>query len=168
MVPDYSFKHWITLKNHSIQFSIQKQNQIIHSKNLFIQKNSKLFIQMKYSFKWKLEYHPGLRTTIAQKQHFFTQKHCFRANFFTIYSFLLWISHIFIHSIIHSIVCWKIFIQRIYSFNKKSKIFIQRIYSFKTIPNYSFKENIHSSEKWIIAQGYLQLWSGEIHMVFLW
>ena len=109
---------------------------------------------MKYSFKWKLDYHPGLRTTIAQKQHFFTPKHCFRANFFTIYSFLLWISHIFIHSIIHSIVCWKIFIQRIHSFNKKSKLFIQRIYSFKTIPNYQFKENIHSNEKWIIAQGY--------------
>ena len=32
-------------------------------------------------------------------------------------------------------------------FKTKSKIFIQKIYSFKTIPNYSFKENIHSSEK---------------------
>ena len=56
----------------------------------------------------------------------------------------------------------KIFIQRIYSFKKNpklfikknEKLFIQRIYSFKKIQNYSFKENIHSSEKWIIAQGY--------------
>ena len=49
-------------------------------------------------------------------------------------------------------------IARFYSFNNSSivcwKIFIQRMYSFKTIPIYSFKENIHSSEKWIIAQGY--------------
>ena len=37
---------------------------------------------------------------------------------------------------------------------KNPKLFIQRIYSFKKIQNYSFKENIHSSEKWIIAQGY--------------
>ena len=97
---------------------------------------------------------PGLQTTNAKKQPYFTRKHCFRAKFFTIYSSFLWISHISIHSIIHSIMWWKIFIQRIYSFNKKSKLFIQRIYSFKTIPNYSFKENIHSSEKWIIAQGW--------------
>ena len=48
----------------------------------------------------------------------------------------------------------KIFIQRIYSFKKKREKFIQRIYSFKKNENYSFKENIHSSEKWIIAQGY--------------
>ena len=39
------------IKNHSIQYSIQKQDQIIHSKNLFIQKKSqiihsnKIFIQ---------------------------------------------------------------------------------------------------------------------------
>ena len=37
---------------------------------------------------------------------------------------------------------------------KNPKLFIQRIYSFKKIQNYSFKEYIHSSEKWIIAQGY--------------
>ena len=34
-----------------------------------------------------------------------------------------------------------LFIQRIYSFNKNEKC------SFKTIPNYSFKENIQQSEK---------------------
>ena len=34
--------------------------QIIHSKNLFIQSNPKLFIQRKYSFKWKMYYRPGL------------------------------------------------------------------------------------------------------------
>ena len=39
-------------------------------------------------------------------------------------------------------------------FKTKSKIFIQQIYSFKKILNYSFKENIHSSEKGIITQGY--------------
>jgi len=48
----------------------------------------------------------------------------------------------------------KIFIQRIHSFKKNPKLFIQKIYSFKKFQNYSFKENIHSSEKWIIAQGY--------------
>ena len=37
---------------------------------------------------------------------------------------------------------------------KKCEKFIQRIYLFKKNENYSFKENIHSSEKWIIAQGY--------------
>ena len=48
------------IKNHSIQYSIQKQNQIIHSKNLFIQKKSKiihsknLFIQIGKSYS-KLE-----------------------------------------------------------------------------------------------------------------
>ena len=35
--------------------------QIIHSKNLFIQNNPKLFIQRNYSFKRKMEYRPGLR-----------------------------------------------------------------------------------------------------------
>ena len=34
---DYSFKHWIALENHSIQYSIQKKFLNIHSKNLFIQ-----------------------------------------------------------------------------------------------------------------------------------
>ena len=33
-----SFKHWITLKNHSIQYSIKKQDRIIHTQNLFSQK----------------------------------------------------------------------------------------------------------------------------------
>ena len=48
------------LKNHSIQYSIQKENHIIHSKNLFIQKKSKiihsknLFIQIGKSYS-KLE-----------------------------------------------------------------------------------------------------------------
>ena len=92
---------------------------------------------------------------ISPKTAFFTQKQCSRAYLFKIYSFFFSIWHIFIHSIIHSIVWWKIFIQRIYSFNKERKLFIQRIYSFKPIPNYSFKENIHSSKKWIIAQGYM-------------
>ena len=45
----------------------------------------------------------------------------------------------------------KIFIQRIYSLKKTCKLFIQQIYSFKKIGNYSFNENIHSVEKWIIA-----------------
>ena len=51
------------------------------------------------------------------------------------------------------------------SFNDAVKIFSQRIYSFKQNANNSFKEfihskkkslkeNIHSCEKWIIAQGY--------------
>ena len=39
---------------------IQRRSKIIHSKNLFIQKNPKLFIQRKYSFKWKMDYRPGL------------------------------------------------------------------------------------------------------------
>ena len=59
---------------------------------------------MKYSFKWKLNNQPGLRRTMAQKEPFLTPKHCFRANLFTTYSFFLWILHIFIHSIIHSIM----------------------------------------------------------------
>ena len=45
------------------------------------------------------------------------------------------------------------FIQFNIQFKTKSKIFIQKIYPFKKIPNYSFIENIHSSEKWIITQG---------------
>ena len=32
----------------------------IHSKSLFIQEKWKLFIQRKYSFKWKMDYRPGL------------------------------------------------------------------------------------------------------------
>ena len=98
------------------------------------------------------------------------------SNFYvTLYSFFLWITHFFlliqkfiqsysknIHSkhlfiqkntqIIHSKNLFiqknpKLFIQRIHSFKKNPKLFIQRIYSFKKIQNYSFKENIHSSEK---------------------
>ena len=84
------------------------------------------------------------------------------------YSFFLWITH-FLDSFNNSFNrTAKIFIQRIYSFKKDPKLsiqiihsfkkdpklFIQRIYSFKKIQNYSFKENIHSSEKCIIAQGY--------------
>ena len=76
------------------------------------------------------------------------------AFFFTIYSFFLRITQFF-HSFNYSFNnAVKIFIQRIYSFKKKREKFIQRIYSFKKNENYSFKENIHSSEKWIIAQGY--------------
>ena len=45
---------------HSKNSLIQKKSKIIHSKNLFIQKNPELFIQRKYSFKWKMDYCPGL------------------------------------------------------------------------------------------------------------
>ena len=45
---------------HSKNLFIQQKMQIIHSKNLFIQSNPKLFIQKKYSFKWKRDYRPGL------------------------------------------------------------------------------------------------------------
>ena len=138
--------------NYSIHYSIQKQDQNIHSKKI-----------PNYLFKWNI--HSNENWIITQgywdnhcpKTAFFTQKQCSRAYLFKIYSFFFSIWHIFIHSIIHSIVWWKIFIQRIYSFNKERKLFIQRIYSFKPIPNYSFKENIQSSEKWIIAQGYSKL-----------
>ena len=37
---------------------------------------------------------------------------------------------------------------------KKSKIIHSKNLFIQKIQNYSFKENIHSSEKWIIAQGY--------------
>ena len=84
------------------------------------------------------------------------------------YSFFLWITHffysfnnsfnrtakIFIQRIYSFKKDPKLSIQRIHSFKKDPKLFIQRIYSFKKIQNYSFKENIHSSEKCIIAQGY--------------
>jgi len=87
------------------------------------------------------------------------------------YSFFLWITHffysfdnsfnrtakIFIQRIYSFKKDPKLSIQRIHSFKKDPKLFIQRIYSFKKIQNYSFKENIHSSEKCIIAQGYLQI-----------
>ena len=45
---------------HSKNSLIQKKSKIIHSKNLFIKKNPELFIQRKYSFKWKMDYRPGL------------------------------------------------------------------------------------------------------------
>ena len=45
---------------HSKNSFIPKKSKIIHSKNLFIQKNPELFIQRKYSFKWKMDYPPGL------------------------------------------------------------------------------------------------------------
>ena len=87
------------------------------------------------------------------------------------YSFFLWITHffysfnnsfnrtakIFIQRIYSFKKDPKLSIQRIHSFKKDPKLFIQRIYSFKKIQNYSFKENIHSSEKCIIAQGYSAL-----------
>ena len=37
---------------------------------------------------------------------------------------------------------------------KKSQIIHSKNLFIQKIQNYSFKENIHSSEKWIIAQGY--------------
>ena len=83
-----------------------------------------------------MDYQPGLRTTIAQKQPPFIRRHCFRANFVTIYSFFFWTSHIFIHSIIHSNVCWK------YSFK-------EYIHSTKK-ENYPFKEFIHSIQSKIV------------------
>ena len=110
MIFDYSFKHWITIKNHSIQYSIQKQNQIIHSKN--------------YSF--KLDKTTQLEKTVEnrQKRPVLTSKGAF-------YSFFFWITHFFYsfnNSFNHTA---KIFIQRIYSFIKNPKLFIQRKYSFK-------------------------------------
>ena len=100
------------------------------------------------------------------------------------YSFFLWITHffysfnnsfnrtakIFIQRIYSFKKDPKLSIQRIHSFKKDPKLFIQRIYSFKKIQNYSFKENIHSSEKCIIAQGYwgqLKIWSWFVFFNFL-
>ena len=162
------------IKNHSIQYSIQKLNLIIHSKNLFIQKlnqiihSKNLFIQKlnqiihskNYSF--KMDKTTQLEKTVKNRQKgpVLTSKGAF-------YSFFLWITHffysfdnsfnrtakIFIQRIYSFKKDPKLSIQRIHSFKKDPKLFIQRIYSFKKIQNYSFKENIHSSEKWIIAQG---------------
>ena len=60
----YSFKKFIHSKKHANysfkEFIHSKKSKIIHSKNLFIQENPKLFIQRKYSFKWKIDYRPGL------------------------------------------------------------------------------------------------------------
>ena len=77
------------MKNHSIQYSIQKQNQnihsknlfiqnlnqIIHSKNLFIQKQNQIIHSKNYSFKLD-------KTTQLEKT----------------------VRNLFVHSIIHSIV----------------------------------------------------------------
>ena len=169
------------MKNHSIQYSIQKQNQnihsknlfiqnlnqIIHSKNLFIQKQNQIIHSKNYSF--KLDKTTQLEKTVRNRQKgpVLTSKGAF-------YSFFLWITHffysfnnsfnrtakIFIQRIYSFKKDPKLSIQRIHSFKKDPKLFIQRIYSFKKIQNYSFKENIHSSEKWIIAQGYWVIKAG--------
>ena len=52
--------NYVVKNIHSKNLFIQQKKQIIHSKNLFIQNNPKLFIQRKYSFKWKMDYRPGL------------------------------------------------------------------------------------------------------------
>ena len=113
--PTQSFRHWITIKNHSIQYSIQKQNQIIHSKN--------------YSF--KLDKTTQLEKTVEnrQKRPVLTSKGAF-------YSFFFWITHFFYsfnNSFNHTA---KIFIQRIYSFKRDPKLSIQRIHSSKKYKNY--------------------------------
>ena len=59
----YSFKK-SKIINSKISF-IQKKSKIIHSKNLFIQENPKLFIQEKYSFKWKMGYRPWLHLPLS-------------------------------------------------------------------------------------------------------
>ena len=63
----YSFNNSFNcvVKNiHSKHSFIKQKLQIIHSKNLFIQSNPKLFIQRKYSFQWKMDYRPGLRMAV--------------------------------------------------------------------------------------------------------
>ena len=52
--------NYVVKNIHSKNLFIQQKKQIIHSKNLFIQNNPKLFIQRKCSFKWKMDYRPGL------------------------------------------------------------------------------------------------------------
>ena len=68
------------MKNHSIQYSIQKQNQnihsknlfiqnlnqIIHSKNLFIQKQNQIIHSKNYSF--KLDKTTQLEKTVRNRQ----------------------------------------------------------------------------------------------------
>ena len=107
-------------KNHSIQYSIQKLNLIIHSKNLFIQKLNQIIHSKNYSF--KMDKTTQLEKTVKnrQKKPVLTSKGAF-------YSFFLWITHFFIHLIIHSIVRLK------YSFK-------ECIHS-KLIQNYPFTKN---------------------------
>ena len=57
--------NYVVKNIHSKNLFIQQKKQIIHSKNLFIQNNPKLFIQRKYSFKWKMDYRPGLPSSKA-------------------------------------------------------------------------------------------------------
>ena len=64
-IQNYSFKKFIhskKIQNYSFKKFIhsKKNEKNIPSKNLFIKKNPKLFIQKKYSFKWKMDYRPGL------------------------------------------------------------------------------------------------------------
>ena len=79
---------------------------------------------------------------------------------------VLHVMRFFLHNLSIFLMNNAIFHSFNYSFNNAVKIFIQRIYSLKKMQNihsknlfiqknenYSFKENIHSSEKWIIAQG---------------
>ena len=64
----YSFNNsfnFVVKNIHSKNLFIQQKKQIIHSKNLFIQNNPELFIKRKYSFKWKMDYRPGLAPTEA-------------------------------------------------------------------------------------------------------
>ena len=145
------------MKNHSIQYSIQKQNQnihsknlfiqninqIIHSKNLFIQKQNQIIHSKNYSF--KLDKTTQLEKTVRNRQKgpVLTSKGAF-------YSFFLWITHFFIHSIIHSIVRQKYsFKEFIHSKKIQNYLFKEFIHS-KKIQNYSFKESIHSKKSKII------------------
>ena len=54
------FIQWCGKNIQSTNLFIQKNTQNIHSINIFIQQKWKLFIQRKYSFKWKMDYRPGL------------------------------------------------------------------------------------------------------------
>ena len=64
---------------HSKSSFIQKRSKIIHSKNLFIQKSPKLFIQRKYSFKWKMYYRPGLVVVYINRKCYIDNKHWYLA-----------------------------------------------------------------------------------------
>ena len=77
----HPFKHWITIKNHSIQYWIQKLNLIIHSKNLFIQKLNLIIHSKKYSF--KLDKKNQLEKTVKNRQKgpFLTSKGAFFFHF---------------------------------------------------------------------------------------
>jgi len=54
------------IKNHSIQYSIQKLNLIIHSKNLFIQKLNQIIHSKNYSF--KMDKTTQLEKTVKNRQ----------------------------------------------------------------------------------------------------